>query len=323
MPLVGVNLMNAENALQKFIQIVSKEEYHKHYERTLQVANDAYIFATGDNIDEKITSIRKRESLEQKRQRVSITKPLPPISVEMVKKYFRKVRKVDGVKSEARWENENKRAAENLAKTLSSFYALQNVGEYIFDITEDYTFIDPNSFLVVERMNITDESGRITAVQSYPVEYESKEVRHYQYSRGLLAWLLTEVQNTESDRGIKTGVSEFRMYGAGWTLHAVEYIKEKPFDPIYETYAELSVQIDNARKTRKFLYFLYQTGTLEVPAIRLGAYLDGRTKMETAVTPMEPVGPLLESLIGIGSLHDLTIFLHSISRQRELLKVRN
>lgn len=321
MPLVGVNLMNAENALAKFIQIVSNEEYHKHYDRTLQVANDAYIFATGHNIDEKINSIRTRETLPQKKQRVSITKPLPPISVEMVKKYFRKVRKVDGVKSELRWENENKTAKQNLLNSLSSFYALQNVGEYIFDIAEDYTFIDPNAFLVIERMNVTDEAGRITAVQSYPVEYESKEVRHYEYSRGLLAWLLTEVQNTESDRGIKTNVSEFRMYGAGWTLHAVEYTKEKPSDPLYEMYAELSVQMNNAKKTRKFVYRLYQTGTIEVPAIRLGAYLDGRTKMETAVTPMEPVGPLLESLIGIGSLHDLTIFLHSIPRRRELVEV--
>lgn len=314
--------MNITEALPKFTSIVANEEWHANYKRTLEVAKFAYSTTTGDDIADLVTSVRKRETPEQKKQRVEITKALTPVSAEMVKKYFRKIRKTDGVKKETKWPNERKSATEQLNTNLSDFYARQDVESYLFDILEDYTFLDPNTFLVIERMNIADEMGRITGVRSYPVEFSSDKVRHFDYMRGVLDWLLIEEMREEKDRGTTNKVSEFRMYGAGWTLHAVEYVKDKPeLTGTAGMYADLSIDVGNSKKTRHFVYFLYETGTKEVPAIRLGAYLDGQTKTETAVTPMEPVKPLLENLINVGSLHDLTVFLHSISRRRELVEM--
>lgn len=310
--------MNIENALPRFTQIVSREEYHKNYKRTLTVAEDGYIFATGDNIKGKITSVRKRETEAQKDQRVEITKPLPAVSVEMIKKYFRKLRKTDGVKKENTWPNENKRAEQLLNENLADFYARQSAEEYLFDTLEDYTFLDPNSFLVVERYNIIDEQGRITAVKSYPVTFQAENVRNFLYERGLLQYLLIEYIREEKTKTRTAKLSEFRMYGSGWTLHAVEYEEQRP--PL-EGYEETTISIEKTSRSRNFLFRIYETGTVEVPAIRLGAYLDGQTKTETAITPMEPVKPLVESLINIGSLHDLTVFLHSITRRRELVEM--
>lgn len=313
--------MTKEDALNQFKSIVAKDESHRHYQRTIDVAKFAYSTTTGDDLDDLITSVRKRETKEQKKQRVEVTKALTPVSVEMIKKYFRKLRKTDGLKKENKWPEERRDAKLRLNENMLDFYARQSVEAYLFDTLEDYTFLDPNSFLVVERQDIRDERGLITGVKSYPVVFESNKIRHYRYVRGLLDFLLVEEKREEKNKHRSETLSEFRMYGAGWTLHVVEYLDDPPaIQGTNGFYSDLKVDIDQSRKTRSFVYYLYDTGTTEVPAIRLGAYLDGQTKTQTAVTPMEPVGPLLESLINVGSLHDLTVFLHSISRRRELVE---
>jgi len=312
--------MNINDALPKLIEIIAADEYHANYERTIEVANDGRIFTTGDGIDEKITSVRTRESKQQKEQRVRITKPLAPVSVEMIKKYFRKLRKTDGVKKNAKWRNENQTAKRNLETALMDFYAGQTVESYLFDVLEDYTFLDPNAFLVINRENVIDEQGRITGVRVYPTEYPSETIRHYQYRHGILDWLLIEEKTTEVVRRMEQDVSEFRMYGPGWVLHVLEYVAERPN---FEGYTDTEIAIQGTTKSRYFVYRMYENGTTEVPAIRLGAYLDGRTKSKTAITPMEPVKPLVEKLISIGSLHDLTVFLHSIPRRKELVEQCN
>ena len=313
--------MTRENALSKFEDIISKEERHKDYDRTVKVAKFAYSTTTGDDLSDLITSVRQRETEAQKKQRERITKALTPVSVEMIKKYFRKLRKTDGIKKENKWPTENKEAQDKLKENLSTFYARQSAQEYLFDVMEDYTFLDPNAYLVVERHNITDEQGLITGVRSYPVTFPAENIRHYAYTRGILDFLLVEEMREETIRNAKHKLSEFRMYGVGWTLHAVEY-KDKAPESIgtYESYRNLKIKLAESSHTRSFIYRIYETGTTEVPAIRLGAYLDGRTKTRTAITPMEPVRPLLESLINVGSLHDLTVFLHSITRRRELVE---
>lgn len=308
--------MNKENAQGKFISIIQTDHRHENYERTKAVASFAYSTSTGDNLDDLITSVRKRENADQKKQRIDITKALTPVSVEMIKKYFRKIRKTDGVKVESKWQNENNNAKEQLDSTLSDFYARQGVEEYLFDTLESWTFSDPNCFLVVERENIV-ENNVVTGVRIYPTVFKSENIRDYGMKYGVLDYLLVEEVMKEKTRSASKDISEFRMYGSGWVLHAVEYIDEKPK---LESYQELNIAIDNTSKNRTFLFYIYDNGTTEVPAIRLGAYLDGQTESSTAVTPLEPVKPLLEQLINIGSLHDLTMFLHSIPRRKELVE---
>lgn len=312
--------MNREDALSKFKEVISKELYHSHYDRTKSVAKFAYSTTTGDDLGDLITSVRRRETKEQKKQRIDITKALTPVSAEMVKKYFRKLRKTDGVKKENKWPDEKEDALKKLNENLSTFYARQSAEAYLFDTLEDCTFLDPNTFLVIERQDIFNDRGLKVGVRSYPVQFGCNKVRYYNYVMGLLDYLLIEEVRQEKTKDIEEDLSEFRMYIAGWTLHIVEYKENKPDKINDQVYTEINVTIENTNKTRSFLYFMYDTGTTEVPAIRLGAYLDGQTKTETAVTPMEPVRPLLEQLINIGSLHDLTVFLHSISRRRELVE---
>lgn len=309
--------MNIENALPRLIEVISHEMYHADYERTVKVQHFAYATATGDDIEEMITSVRTRETEEQKKQRIRITKTLTPVAVEMVKKYFRKLRKTDGVKVNERWQPENQTALAQYRALADQFYAMQSLDEYLFDLLEDYTFIDPNAFLVIERENIFQDNVAV-GVRAYPIVFHAHQVRHYGYKYGVLDYLLTETKSMEPARhGMEQEVSEFRLYGAGFVLHAVEWKEARPDMPGYEP---LSVPISGTSRSRNFLYAMFRNGTEEVPAIRLSAYLDGQTHSATAVTPMEPVKPLLEQLINIGSLHDLTIFLHSISRRKELVE---
>jgi len=325
--------MTAQESLDKFVEIIQNDEHHKNYDRTLAVAKFAYATATGDDIGDLVTSVRMRESEALKEQRLRITKPISPVSVEMVKKYFRKVRKAEGVKTSIDYPDQDTTRKERLIEQLSMFYAGQSAGEYLFDICEEYTFLDPNAFLVIERENVY-EAGRLVGVRVFPIEFPCNEVRHYQYRHGVLDWLLIEQGRTEKAQGgrIEYNLSEFFLYGKGFTFHAVEYKETAPALVGTEGRQYQTVQVEvtpkqdarfpgtNPGRTRNFQYFIFATGTIEVPAIRLGAYLDGRTRIETAVTPMEPVNPLLENLINVGSLHDLTVFLHSIPRRRELVE---
>lgn len=318
--------MTVQEALDKFIQVVQDDEYHKNYERTKEVGKFAYSTCTGDEIADLVTSVRMRETERMKQQRMRITKPLSPAAVEMVKKYYRKLRKTDGLKRGFDWQGDDPNKKSELAGAISMFYAGQSASEYLFDVLEDYTFLDPNAFLIIERENIYDETGRLIGVQVFPVEYSCNEIRHYEYRRGLLDWLLIEQKIAEKTGGASYTVSEFRLYGSGFVLHAVEYKEKAPQKTGTggAPYVNISINVGSSRmgreSSRHFLYFIYMNGTLEVPAIRLGAYLDGRTTSTTAVTPMEPARPLVESLINIGSLHDLTVFLHSIPRRRELVE---
>lgn len=316
--------MRIEEALPAFIRIVSLDEYHPNYERTIDVAKWAYAVTTGAENENLITSLRMRENDHQKEQRVRITKALTPVSVEMIKKYFRKLRKTDGVRKVVKWDDESQARIEVINQVLGNFYARQSVEQYLFDVLEEYTFTDPNSFLLIERETVTDENGLAVGVRVYPVEIPAAAVRHYGVRHGVLSWLMIEQHRTEPVRAgrVMQDVSEFRMYGAGWVLHAMEYVETPPVmaGTNGQPYQSLQIQMEDSRTVRKFVYFVYLNGTEEVPAIRLGAYMDGQTVTETAVTPLEPVKPLMEQLINIGSLHDLTVFLHSIPRRRELVE---
>ena len=295
--------------LEFFTTAIESGTAHPDIKRTQEVADFAYATCTGDKLDKYIESVRRRETDQQKAQRIRITKALASVSVEMVKKYYAKLRKTDGVKQENSWIPDNESAKSELTAVTGNFYGGQNVEEYVFDACEMSTFIDPNMFLAIEPYDVEDENNNVREVRTSPLLFESHEIRDYAYHNGQLQILLTEK--------VKGNLSTFRLYLAGAIWHFVEF---KGKAESREGYNTISVTQGGTAITRNFQYKEYTNESKECPAIRLGAYMDGRTMGRTAVTPMEPVRPLMEQLINIGSLHDLTIFLHSFPRRRELVE---
>lgn len=303
--------ITADTALPTLLSILEREEYHEHHERVHEVHKYALATSTGKGIDKLINSLRYRESEEHKKQRARITEALTPVATEMVKKYFRKVRKADGVVKKHEIPNEQRKEA--IERNMSEFYARQSAEEYLFDTLEQYTFQDPNAFLVFEREDTRDDEGAVTGINVYPLVIPSYEVRHYQYNRGVLSWLLVE----RIHEGKERTHSEFFLYYPGGVLHVMEYHDLPPVDLIEQGYTPTSIA---EPVQRVFVFRQFENGTREVPAIRMSAYLDGYTSNDTGVTPMEPARPMMNKLINLGSLHDLTVFLHSIPRRRELVE---
>lgn len=305
--------INSENALPALIEIIENDAKHAHYDLSVEASEYALATSTGKGIEKLINRLRYRESKEHKKQRAHITQALTPVATEMVKKYFRKVRKADGVIE--RFTVRDAARQQQIRDNFNEFYAKQSAQEYLFDVLEQYTFQDPNAFLLFERATERDDENEVTGITVYPVVFHAHEVRHFAYERGLLQWLLIERVHEATDSAPMR--SEFLLYYPGGVLHAKEYHDTPPADLVEEGYtiAEVSEPVQ-----RVFLFRQYENGTREVPAIRLSAYLDGRAMNEAGATPMQPAQAMLNKLINLGSLHDLTVFLHSIPRRRELVE---
>ena len=73
---------------------------HKHYKRTIEVKKLAEKIMTGHNQDDLITQFRERETEEQKKQRVKLTKTLTRFVANQIVSYYRKVRRTDNVRND-------------------------------------------------------------------------------------------------------------------------------------------------------------------------------------------------------------------------------
>jgi hypothetical protein len=317
--------MTPEQAIIQFIDIIRGDLKHSHYDHTLQVKKFARQIMTGKGIDELITDLRRRESERQKQQRVRITHPLTKTAGNLVLKYYKKLRRTQGIKQFASW-SETEKSEEKRKRLLTNqrhFYANQSLREFLFDTLEYSTFNDPNSFIVYERKDVLNAESEKEEVVTYPFYVSANQARWYQYKNGSLDALLVEHKKTEKTKQ-KKEVSEFFFYIAGHTLHFVEYTEEAPELTAFvnsQTVAYEQMEIKTkGNNSVKFSYFIHTTGTKEVPAFRLSAYLDLDTENQTGITPFYSVEELLKKLININSLEDLTTFLHAFPRRRELVQ---
>ena len=317
--------MTPSEAINLFIGLIASEASHRHYDKTVEAAKFAHQVVTGEGMDDLITSVRRREDEELKEQRIRITKPLTPVASSLVMKNYRKMRRIQYVKIDNRWaegqDSEDKR--KKITQSEQRFYAGQSLSEYCFDMAEYYTFLDANTFLVYERENSYDAEGRLVAVKTYPMIVESDKVRYYDTKFGDLSVLLTEDATIEVVGKKELSISEYRLYINGFVIHIKEYV-EGPSGLVAQVAGQNipynTLEVEVGKSFRRFEYFAFPNGTGEVPAIRLSAYLDRSSRGEIGATPLHPVKNLLEQMINIGSLHDLTIFLHSIPRRREVVQ---
>lgn len=280
--------MTVEELNSILIGVIENDTRHEYYDRTVQVKNWCYQIMTGNDQAELIVQYKKRESDEQKKQRVAITNSLTRYPANRVYSTFGKVSKVDDEVDNITFKNieSKEEKVKKISEQLEDYRAEQDCKAYTHEAVRHLNFYDPNAWILVN----FNESGK-----AYPIEIYSDQVMDFGEDY-LIYREPVEVmdKNGNSDSGF-----DYIAVMADWTF---KYLyKGKNGFP-----SEEYVSID------KVIYDVesYNTKSGVFPAVRVGYLKDPETNRETFVSPLYPAEHIFKDIINTKSEYDLSRALH-------------
>lgn len=305
---------------QQAIPIIEKTiagERHEHYKYTIEVADMCYQMMTGENQQSALRKFRSEETKDQIEQREKLFLSPTRGFLSPVKNVFEKIRFLD---SEAvnRWSKLSDVKQRMLDNALKNTWENQRLIDYLYDVELFYNFYDPNAFIVCEERRERDDENAVKDVQIYPLEVTSIQAVNYKIQQGKVIWFVAEFKDFEvlvSDPSKKKDISKFYMYAPGTAIAYIEYHETIPQGT--QRLTEIKVGSD----VRKFSVQEFVTGTVEAPVMRVGSYLDPKTRNETFIPPYWEAILDLEMGIRLKSMHDCNIVEHYFPREFHLAPV--
>jgi len=258
-----------------------------------------------------ISTQRLRETPEQKNQRLRLTNPITAAAISPALAYSEELRRTDGVHRSGSFQDEAIFAKVDAA--LQNYYNGQSIQDYAFEAVDRANKRDSNCWLVFERKELPNAAG----YTFYPVLIPSDRAVDWRFNEfGTLDYFVFSVEEYQSRR-IDGGqeiahVNHFYLYAPRYAAFA-QYMGDDS-TPRYEDQA---YTIDDAPD---YLVWIFKTGTIETPAIRLGAYqseLDINAPCELLYEPAR--GHLLD-LMGLKSSYDLNRMLHMYPKLFQYVK---
>jgi hypothetical protein len=261
----------------------------------------------GDYINEQ----RLRETPEQKKQRIRLTNPITPAAISPALAYVEELQRTDGVHRMGVFQDTTR--FQEVEQSLGQYYAGQSIQDFAFNAVKMANKQDPNSWLIFERKELPDAAG----YKFYPVLVESERVVDWRFNEfGTLDYLVfseEEYQSKRIDGGQEIAhVNHFYLYAPGYAAFA-QYMGDDS-TPRYEDQA---YTIDDAPD---YLVWIFETGTIETPAIRLGAYQSELDVNAPCELLYEPARGYLKDLMGIKSSLDLNMVIHMYLRLFQYVK---
>ena len=289
---------------------------HKHYQHTVDVANKARQYMTGDNQDDIILTYKTNESDTQMKQRLRVTNSVTQYIANSVKSQFEELARVDNVVENYTYDQTGpsfEAMEKDIESRLDVFYQNHSLTDYLHEAALHLNFYDPNAFIVVESRYADDDPGRRKKPWTYPLEVYADQAVNYSYDNGVLQWLVAR-HDIEYKRKVK-GANDATVVAGKYTLYAAKYnivMQELPDDVEYEIpdgWDKVIYPIPG-KKDKTFLVKVYETGIEYNPAIRIGYIKDPETNRETCVTPLWPADKIFRDLIWTKSEYDLAKALH-------------
>ena len=317
---------NKSNAL-KVLNATLKGERHKYYDRTIELAKKYLALNTGEDIELLLRQFDLRESPELFKQRTAITKSIVGAVSEKIMNPFYKVARSTNVTKEIIYtEDKTKEKILNLNEKLGVFYGDESMNDYLESQLVSLSFIDPNSFIVIEREIIDNKTSEV-----YPFEVPSQNAYDYRYTNNKLDYLIvghswTEIsKNKESKDDTIIELEKQTLYSSEFTVVLNQIQKEDlSFD------LELIGSFDNASKSanetyimindKAYIVWIVDNECKEVPAISVGYKRDPITRNKTFVSPMHKAMPRMEKSIKSDSELDLTISLHTFPQKLQAVQ---
>lgn len=261
----------------------------------------------GDYINEQ----RLRETPEQAKQRLRLTNPITAAAISPALAYVEELQRTDGVHRIGVFSDTTR--FEQVEQSLGMYYAGQSIQEFAFQAVKMANEYDPNSWLIFERKELPEAAG----YTFYPVLVESERAVKWEYDQnGNLQYFVfseEEYQSKQITGGVEVArVNHYYLYAPGYAAFA-QYMGGDTA-PRYEDQA---YTVDDAPD---YLIWIFETGTVETPAIRLGAYQSELDVNAPCELLYEPARGYLKDLMGIKSSLDLNLVIHMYLRLFQYVK---
>lgn len=316
--------MTPQEGLQELIDIIRFDLRPPMYEETVEISKRARMYHAKDSEAqrERLERIRLSETQEQKDQRVRLTNAITSVALGPVYSYAEEVWRTDGVTSDVGADGVPEQIVNRINEHHERFYGSESLDRYCFSAALMYTKVDPNAWTVFESKFNSNQQGATVIDDLYPVEVMSDEVRGYGLDEtGTPIYLAFEFKRTVYDpnnRSSKRELSDFFLYGVGFSIHFVEV------DPIFtdgKDYQAISYDPIQVPDTTRMFYARTATNTTqEVPAIRWSAYLSHDYDRKIGETLVATAIPLLNQVINDNSLLQLIKYLHAHPEKHQYVR---
>lgn len=276
------------------VDVVKENKTHQDYKRVTDLADKYFKLVTGNGIDKLLHKIITRESDEEFKQRMEITKSVVPAILNSTKLPFQKATRKQPIVRKIEFAGESETKEDELEQYIQTYWGDKSLEKYLEYAFVDYNYTDPNAFLITE-FDAFDPI--IEHAQPYPFVATSTEAVMFEYKNEILEYLVVKLPIKYLEKGFPQDGFKYTMYLGMDTIELTQVSHEERNNP------ELTV-IEIEKKFYSLIYF--EPLNEKVPAIRFGFVRDTETKGRTFVSVFHSVMAYLEKTLKIDSELDLS-----------------
>lgn len=284
--------MDKVKGLEVLIDVVKNNKTHQDYERVTELAEKYFALVTGNGISKLLKRIITRETEDEFKQRIELTKSVCPAVLNSTKLPFKKVtRKQAKIRKIDYGEAADTKTVE-LEGYIAKYWGDKSLEKFLEYAKVDYNYIDPNAFLITE---FGDFDPRTDKAEPYPFIATSEEAIMFEYNNELLDYLIVKLPIVYLDKGSPQPGFKFTMYLGMDTIELVQVSEdEKNNNDVIEI------------EKKYYLLKYYEPKNNKVPAVRFGYERDTETRGRTFVSVFHCVIAFLEKTLKIDSESDLS-----------------
>lgn len=320
---------NDQELFDIIVDTIKHSKRHKYYHDTVKHAKFCHQIMTGDDQKELLVKF-KRENEQQEEQRIKLTNSRTQYASGKIISVFDEVERSDNVVEVIKYDSPSdtkEKQLEEIHTLLDKFWGEMKAIQYTYEAVKRLNFYDPNAFLIV---NFTPFEAKLQKTDFvYPIEVYSEQAINYEYSNGVLLYLLFYQEDEiddEDERGNpkKKVAKNYYLFAKDVSFELLE-LPDNKAPELYAGYQYMEIEMVNAPYTyesqpsqmpakmqnvKKFQWKRYETKSKRIPVMRVGYILDARTRNATCVSPLHKAEKLLYDLIWTKSEYDLAKALH-------------
>lgn len=283
---------------------VFKGARNSHYTRTVELAKKYKANITGVGLDEYLAQYQRRESPEDFKQRVAITKHINQSVCDAMKKPFAKIPRSNaghkGMKGE-------KDAVEKINTIIGKFYGTKTLDEWMATRYMQIVFSDPNAYIVLEWKPFDPTKEHASP---YPYEVSSENCLYTVKENGVLKELYA-----------KTDQKQITVYGEFFNSVFTDVSDSPELTRGMEKYDGQKAGVFYMEEEDSyFLVSVFEHNIGQIPAVQVGCILDDLTEGMSVVNPFHAAMPILDKTLKSNSEFDLTNSLHVFPQKLQYVK---
>ena len=289
---------------------------HKDYDYNVALAHFYRQIVTGEGYGELIVNYKRRETDEQKKQRVKITHVRTKSISNKIEGFFKRTFRADKIKFDISHDNDDTKA--RVGQYIDNY---GNDGESLLVWSEStalfYNGLDPNAFYWVKHKSID-------GVDSFePFVFSSNQVLDYRIKNGLIEYCVCRLHHTVTiTKGKDLYKEEIELYYT-FTKEGLEIAIEVNDDiqnnsDFLQMFTDESGELMGEKqnvKDKTYLVIFEPSDIDNIPVSRMGYNHDKKTDMRTYVSYWDGATERFKILVADGSVFDVSKALHGFPQK--------